>query len=158
MWHLPPLPSSPNTASLQCIQKNQLCRLSLSSQRHSLYHCLYHYRARGSSSSHTTADGLVLTTYAMLDSVPEITMIYPSLVSSLRLSGQPDRLALSKRHQRQGKMASSSGCSLPRAPTTEGIADHWHQCSRGVYPLGSSVLKPTRPYRNPFVPWPCRSR
>ena len=31
----------------------------------------------------------------MLDSVPEITMIYPSLVSSLRLSGQPDRLALS---------------------------------------------------------------
>ncbi|XP_015751232.1 PREDICTED: uncharacterized protein LOC107331194 [Acropora digitifera] len=41
------------------------------------------------------ADGLVVTTYAMLDSGSEITLVDPSLVSSLRLSGQPDRLVLS---------------------------------------------------------------
>ena len=41
------------------------------------------------------ADGLVVTTYAMLDSGSEITLVDPSLVSSLRLSDQPDRLVLS---------------------------------------------------------------
>ena len=41
------------------------------------------------------ADGLVVTTYAMLDSGSEITLVDPSLVSSLRLNGQPDRLVLS---------------------------------------------------------------
>ena len=41
------------------------------------------------------ADGLVVTTYAMLDSGSEITLVDPSLVSSLRLSGQPDCLVLS---------------------------------------------------------------
>ncbi|XP_068713249.1 uncharacterized protein [Montipora foliosa] len=41
------------------------------------------------------ADGLVVTTYAMLDSGSEITLVDPSLVSSLRLSGQPGRLVLS---------------------------------------------------------------
>ena len=41
------------------------------------------------------ADEFVVTTYAMLDSGSEITLVDPSLVSSLRLSGQPDRLVLS---------------------------------------------------------------
>ena len=41
------------------------------------------------------ADGLVVTNYAMLDSGSEITLVDPSLVSSLRLSDQPDRLVLS---------------------------------------------------------------
>lgn len=41
------------------------------------------------------ADGLVVTTYAMLDSGSEITLVDPSLVSSLRLNGQPVRLVLS---------------------------------------------------------------
>lgn len=41
------------------------------------------------------ADGLVVASYAMLDSGSEITLVDPSLVSSLRLSGQPDRWVLS---------------------------------------------------------------
>ena len=140
----------------------------------------------------------------MLDSGSEITLADPSLVSSLRLSGQPDRLVLSTvssqepqegervdlvveslideqpqqlqlkgvwsgkelniplRHQGitrdKAKRATSSGRSLPRGRTTEGIADHRNQRSRGVYPLGSSVRKPKRPYSNPFVPWLRRSR
>ena len=113
------------------------------------------------------AEGLVVTTCAMLDSGSEITLVNPSLVSSLRLIDQPDRLVLStvnsqepqegervdlvveslideqpqrlqlkghsitppRYHQRQGKMATSSGHSLPRGHTTEGIADHRNQRS-----------------------------
>ena len=41
------------------------------------------------------ADGLAVTTYAMLDSASEITLVDPSLVCSLRLSGRPDQLVLS---------------------------------------------------------------
>ena len=40
-------------------------------------------------------NGLTVTTYAMLDSGSEITLVDPSLVSFLGLSGQPDRLVFS---------------------------------------------------------------
>ena len=169
--------------------KKQLCRLSLSSPHHSFYTAC---TTTGTEDPGTIllqvvplrvigADGLAVTTFAMLDSDSEITLVYPSLVSSLRLSGQPDRLVFStvnnqekrkgrscsgipyrwatsaastersvvwkrtqhsitppRYHQRQGKTATSSGRSIPRGRTTEGIADHRNQRSRGVYPLGSS--------------------
>lgn len=41
------------------------------------------------------SNGLAVTTYAMLDSGSEVTLVDPSLVSSLGLCGRPDRLVLS---------------------------------------------------------------
>lgn len=42
-----------------------------------------------------SGNGLAGTTYAMLDSGSEVTLVDPSLVSSLGLCGRPDRLVLS---------------------------------------------------------------
>ena len=150
------------------------------------------------------ADGLVVTTYAMLDSGSEITLVDPSLVSSLRLSGRPDRLVLStvnsqgpqegervalvveslidEQPQRLQQKGVWSGKELNIPLCHQGITRDkakWPhlqdvpfpevaqqkvsliigtKLSRGVYPLGSSVRKPKRPYHNPFMPWLRRSR